>query len=83
MLFRSLLVKADFWAYEQEWRVIDHIDGAGAHRYEPASLDGIILGARVSLEASAAVLKWAEAHKPPVHVMQAAFDPKHFRLVIN
>lgn len=82
MLFRSLLVKADFWAYEQEWRVIDHIDGAGAHRYEPASLDAIILGVRISAEARAAVLKWAEAHKPPVQVMHATFDPVHFRLVI-
>lgn len=82
ILLRALLVKADFWAYEQEWRVIDR-HGPGAYRYEPASLDGIIIGARVSAEARDAVLKWAEAHKPPVQIMQATFDPAHFRLVIT
>lgn len=83
MLFRSLLVKADFWSYEQEWRVIDHIDGSGSHQYDPSSLDGIILGARIDPATRAEVMKWVEARDPPVQVLTAKFDPVHFRLTIE
>lgn len=83
MLFKALLSKADFWSYEQEWRVIDHIDGAGSHEFAPFSLDGIVLGARINPKTRAEVMKWVEARDPPVQVLTASFDPKHFRLEIS
>ncbi|CAO4135997.1 DUF2971 domain-containing protein [Methylorubrum extorquens] len=82
MLFKSLLTKADFWSYEQEWRIIKHSDGSGPHRYDPARLDGVIFGARVKDETRSKAMKWIEGRTPPVQVLTAEFDPEHFRLTV-
>ena len=77
---KALLTKADFWAYEQEWRIIEHDKGPGAHIYPPSLLDGIILGARICPENRAKVLSWVSSRATKIEVLQARFHADLFRV---
>ena len=41
---KSVLTKADFWAYEKEWRIIEHEKGAGVYAFAASHLEEIIFG---------------------------------------
>jgi len=43
-----ILTKASDWAYEDEWRVIDHETGPGLKAFPEELLVGVILGARMA-----------------------------------
>lgn len=77
---KALLTKADYWSYEEEWRIIEHEKGPGQYRYPPTLLDGIVLGAKISSEDKAKVLGWVEQSASPIEVTQARFHPDLFRI---
>jgi hypothetical protein len=79
---KALLTKADFWSYEQEWRVIDHDTGPGVHKFPGELLDAIILGARISAEDRQKVLTWVAQRRTIIEVLHAQIDDERFRLKI-
>jgi hypothetical protein len=44
----TLLTKSADWAYEREWRIIDHLVGKGPKPFAPELLTGVIFGSRIS-----------------------------------
>jgi hypothetical protein len=43
---KVVLTKASFWAYEREWRIIEHEHGSGVYRYNQGDLKQIIFGVK-------------------------------------
>lgn len=78
----ALITKADFWSYEQEWRIL-RTAPADAVPFFPEDLDAIILGARITAESVATLTKWIREREPhPLKLFKAV--PRHdtFRLDI-
>lgn len=43
-----ILTKAKGWAYEHEWRIVDHDSGPGERAFQPTALCEVIFGARMT-----------------------------------
>lgn len=80
---KSLLTKADFWTYEEEWRMISPSRPPGVHKYPADLLVGVILGANMSAENTDIVMKWISNKKRNVDIFQASINEKNFGLDIN
>lgn len=80
---KALLTKADFWHYEQEWRIIEHQRGPGVHPFPLSLLDGIILGARITRENRDRVLEWVARRNAPTELLEATFDDQLFSMRIR
>lgn len=77
---QALLSKADYWAYEEEWRVVIHPPGKpGLQQFPAAALDGIILGANCTPDDRKAVEACVKA-RPGIELLEAKFDPTSYRL---
>jgi hypothetical protein len=79
---KALLTKADFWSYEEEWRIVEHEAGPGVHKFPSELLDGVILGARISQGNRESILSWLRQRPTPTEIFQAQIDPAKFRLQI-
>jgi hypothetical protein len=79
---KALLTKADFWSYEEEWRIVEYEPGPGIHQFPPELLDGIILGAKISPTDRQKVLGWAAMRGNSFEILQAQFSDSEFRLNI-
>lgn len=84
---KTFLMKADVWAYEEEWRVMKHpgspvsdFEGRGLVTYDPDALDGIIFGCRATPADIAEVRRWVAGRKQPVELLRAAPDADRFKL---
>lgn len=78
----GLITKADFWAYEEEWRVL-RTKPAAAVPFKPRDLDGIILGARITADAVKTLREWVAERPPlPLEFFQAVPRQDTFRLDI-
>jgi hypothetical protein len=60
---KSILVKADSWSYEHEWRIVEHEEGPGPHRFPTGLLDAVILGVNIREEHRKKIISWI--HKSP------------------
>lgn len=78
-----LLTKAEDWAYEEEWRIIDHGSGAGNIVFPAELLVGVILGTRMSPDDKRAVAEWVSESKSPVEMFQAYTSKGTFSLEIK
>jgi hypothetical protein len=67
----ALLTKAEGWAYEHEWRIIDLENGAGPRQFPPEALHGVILGCRVHDEDKKQALEWCKGRTPRPILYQA------------
>lgn len=83
LLQKVLLTKADFWAYEQEWRLIDQNSGPTLRRFPAPSLTALILGARILPEDREVVLDAVRQIHANPRLFQANNDPNEFRLRIE
>ncbi len=81
-LFAAMLVKADFWEYEDEYRMFrpDRLNGAGHESFAPDRLDGVIFGARCSTDDRRMVMDWIAERGDGVEILEAVPDPKQYRL---
>jgi len=80
---KAILVKADYWSYEEEWRMVEIPPSApGLHAFPARALAGIILGARTSDADREEVRSWVRDRPSPVTLYQARFDDRAFRLNI-
>lgn len=80
---RALLTKADFWSYEKEWRIFLGANSKGAHKFPSESLDGIILGAKITTEDENKVRDWVRNSGHEVEWLRAIEHPTEFRLEIS
>jgi hypothetical protein len=69
-LLEKLLTKADFWAYEKEWRMVEKHPGI---RHLPeGAIRGVYLGCRISEEDKTTVLNWVSQDSEPAPVFQGS-----------
>lgn len=80
-------VKADFWSYEKEYRIIGHENVDWGHKLEgrfcsfPSELlCGITLGMNVRATDKSIVVKWAAHRIPTLRVYEAFEDTEKFGL---
>jgi len=78
-----LLTKAIDWAYEEEWRIIDHENGPGIRVFPEKFLLEVIFGARTKQEDKEDVLSWLSKRKYPVQVSQALLCSGTYSLKIE
>lgn len=78
----ALLTKADYWSYEQEWRIVDYSSKPGIRKFPSQLLHGIILGARIDETAEARIRACIASRSQPIDVFRASLDDKEFRLRI-
>ena len=64
----GLLTKAQDWAYEKEWRIVD-VNGVGIHEYPSEALNSVILGCKMSPENKKRIKEWccAREHRPALY----------------
>lgn len=79
----GLLTKADFWAYEEEWRIIKGPGSEGAHKFAASSLDGIILGAKTSTDHEREIRGWVASAGLSVEWLRASIHKEKFTLNIG
>nr|WP_314433956.1 DUF2971 domain-containing protein [uncultured Brevundimonas sp.] len=85
-MFEATLAKADFWEYEQEYRMYRHsvLTGSGHDAFPPERLNGIIFGARCTAEDRLRVQTWIiERGFGGVEFLEAVPDRREFRLDVR
>lgn len=77
---KSLLTKADFWAYEREWRIIELETGHGSQHFPVNLIDSVILGVNITAANESLIRDWAShlRHKPSV--IKTTCDRRSYRL---
>lgn len=80
---KLLLTKSNHWAYENEWRIIDHINGPGVQVFPDHLFEGVILGCKMSEEHQSLLKGWCQQRKRPVNVYQAEQSPKTYSIDIH
>lgn len=79
---RVLLRKADFWSYEEEWRLV-RPDKTGSGTFPPEALTAVILGANTSAEAEHAVRALVTQRSNRLELRKCELDRHTFRLNIR
>lgn len=79
-LIKYLLTKTRQWEYEQEWRLVDS-GFTGSWPFPPAALSGVIFGSAISESDREEVIKWIEARKLRVDLLQARVEGPHIQIV--
>jgi hypothetical protein len=78
-----LLTKAIDWRYEEEYRIIDHDNGAGEKIFPAELLVGVILGARMVLDDKKAVMEWVISRKDRTELLEASLGSGSFSIDIR
>lgn len=79
---KKLLIKANDWEYEQEWRIVDHKKGPGIKNFPENALSGVILGCRIAQENKEILFRWCGKRKHPPTLYEAREKQKEFGLDI-
>ncbi|WP_235695876.1 MULTISPECIES: DUF2971 domain-containing protein [Agrobacterium] len=79
----ALLTKADFWSYEDEWRIVKETGSKGPHKFAASALDGIVLGAKISDEDERKVRDWVAEAGLNVEWLRASIHKDTFSLEIG
>jgi hypothetical protein len=82
-LDKTLLAKADHWAYEQEWRIIRPSAGGRIFVLPPTAITGVIVGARASAAMMQKVRRWNRERKLHFKVFKAFLAPTTYSLDIR
>ncbi len=78
----KLLIKANDWLYEKEWRIVDYNIDKRIQNFPEESLSGVILGCRISQENKENLFKWCKNRKHPPTLYEAREKQKEFGLDI-
>jgi len=74
------LTKFFGWSYEEEWRIIDHRAGQGAHAYPAELLRGVIFGLRMPEEHRANIRAWTKKRGHSVKFYEAIQSDRQFKI---
>jgi hypothetical protein len=86
---KTVLTKAEFWSYEDEYRIVtmrdgpleDQFDGNGCIAFPPEVLCGITLGMRIRDDDRREIIRIARAASPQIPIWQAWMHPTDFWMV--
>jgi hypothetical protein len=78
----TLLTKAVYWEYEQEWRFIDPTGGPGLRRFCPRFLSSVIFGCLMKEEDKARVRGWIAESRATPKLFQAERKARDYALQI-
>lgn len=81
-LLDALITKADFWAYEEEWRAMAPDLQFGAHTFDPAVIDGVIFGVKTTADDRALISGWAKEMSHTIEFLDAVPSTQDYRLEI-
>jgi len=80
----AMTTKADFWSYEEEWRLFNLPSLApGAVKIASDLISEIILGPLMPKDQAEQVKSWNSARAFPAKLLRATIDPYEFRLHIE
>lgn len=68
------------WAYEQEWRIIDHIKGPGLREYPKQLLKSVTFGLRMADADKAKIRQWVARRGHEVKFYQASQHNRKFAI---
>lgn len=84
------LIKADFWCYESEYRILGHASADWGYTFddrylsfEPELLTGITLGMCIAPADRGVAMSWAAAHAPALAVYEAFEHPDEFGIKVR
>lgn len=78
----KLLIKAEDWEYEKEWRIINHDNGPGIYNFPKELLTGVILGCKISEEYKKIIKELIANRKPQPKLYQAEKNKDAFSIDI-
>jgi hypothetical protein len=86
---KTVLTKAEFWNYEDEYRIVtmrdgpleDQFDGNGCIAFPPEVLCGITLGMRIRDDDRREIIGIARAASPQIPLWQARMHPTDFWMI--
>jgi hypothetical protein len=81
-LGKKLLIKANDWRYEKEWRIVAEEKGPGIQNFPEDALSGVIFGCRISQENKENVFRWCRERKHQPTLYEAREKQKEFGLDI-
>lgn len=83
--FGLMLHKADFWRYEEEWRLVrlDPTSGPGHESFDRRRLFSITFGVKTTPETIRLVLGWIKERGRDVELYQAVPDDNDYRIRIE
>lgn len=71
------------WAYEEEWRIIDHQAGPGLHEYHADLLKGVIFGLRMPASDRAKIRAWVQKRGHAVKFYEATQHDRQFAIEVR
>jgi Protein of unknown function (DUF2971) len=77
------LTKHIRWSYEEEWRIVDHRPGPGAHAYPAELLRGVIFGLRMPEEHRENIRAWTKKRGHSVKFYEAVQSERQFDIEIR
>jgi hypothetical protein len=82
-LNRAVLTKGKPWEYEEEWRIIRNRGAGKVVGLTAATINGVLLGAKISAPDRAEVLRWVAGIGRPFGVAQAKFHATCYAIEIE
>jgi hypothetical protein len=76
----ALLTKSVDWAYEREWRIIDHRVGKGPKPFPPKLLTGVIFGSRISDEDRQQIRTWLWGNGRKVSFYRGMLNEREWKI---
>ena len=77
------LTKFSGWAYEEEWRIINHDNGTGLREYSPHLLTSVIFGLKMRPEQKALIREWVGRRGHDVAFYEAQQSERKFTIEIH
>lgn len=81
-LGRKIIIKANNWEYEQEWRIMDYEKGQGIQNFPEDALSGVIIGCRIERTNKKKLIRWCSKRKHRPTLYEAKEKQKEFGLDI-
>lgn len=80
---KIFLTKHIGWAYEKEYRIIDHQNGPGPRLYPAELLKGVIFGLRMLEQDEHRIRGWLSGREYPVDLYKAVQNPHRYAIDIE
>ena len=76
------LTKFEGWKYEEEYRIVDHQEGAGLRAYPTNLLKSITFGMRMPQDDKRKIRQWLSKRGHDVKILEAAIHEREFKIVL-
>lgn len=79
----AFLTKFKGWEYEEEYRVVDHLVGAGLHTYPAELLRSVTFGMNMPEKDRSQIRNWLKKREHEVKLYETSIHDKAFKIVIT